>query len=70
MFAHENSGPRSWRQTILKVAIQALGRASVAQGLNVPALLLDDWLEDPRDMPAWKLSMLLDLVEAENVSTT
>ena len=70
MIAHEESRPSGWRHRILRVAIGALGRTTVAQRLNVSLVVLEDWLEDGRAMPAWKLSMLVDLIEAENVSTT
>lgn len=70
MIAHENSRPSGWRQRMLRGAIEMLGRATVAQRLNVPYALLDDWLEDSRTMPAWKLSMLVDLIEAENVGNS
>jgi hypothetical protein len=53
---------------MLRGAIEMLGRSTVAHRLNVPYALLDDWLDDSRTMPAWKLSMLLDLIEAENVA--
>ena len=70
MLAHENSQASGWRQKMLRAAIDMFGRATVARRLNVPVVLLEDWLEDSRAMPAWKLSMLVDLIEAENVSTT
>ena len=69
MLAHENSRPSGWRQRMLRGAIEMLGRSTVAHRLNVPYALLDDWLEDSRTMPAWKLSMLVDLIEAENVGS-
>jgi hypothetical protein len=70
MLAHENSRPSGWRQRMLRGAIEMLGRSTVAHRLNVPYALLDDWLEDSRTMPAWKLSMLVDLIEAEDVGST
>jgi hypothetical protein len=70
MLAHENLPPSGWRQRLLRGAIEMLGRSTVAHRLNVPYALLDDWLEDSRAMPAWKLSMLLDLIEVENVGGT
>jgi hypothetical protein len=70
MLAHEKSRPSAWRQRMLRGAIEMLGRSTVAHRLNVPYALLDDWLEDSRTMPAWKLSMLVDLIEAENVGST
>jgi hypothetical protein len=69
MLAHENSRPSGWRQRMLRGAIEMLGRSTVAHRLNVPYALLDDWLEDSRTMPAWKLSMLVDLIEAEDVGS-
>ena len=69
MLAHEHL-PSAWRQRLLTGAIEMLGRSTIAQRLNVPYALLDDWLEDSRAMPAWKLSMLVDLIEAENVGST
>jgi len=70
MLAHENYPPSGWRQRMLRAAIEMLGRSTVAHRLNVPYALLDDWLEDSRAMPAWKLSLLVDLIEAENVGGT
>ena len=70
MLAHENYPPSGWRQRMLRAAIEMLGRSTVAHRLNVPYGLLDDWLEDSRAMPAWKLSLLVDLIEAENVGGT
>jgi hypothetical protein len=70
MLADENSRSSGWRQKMLRTAIETFGRTTVAQRLNVPSVLLEDWLEDSRAMPAWKLSMLVDLIETENVSTT
>lgn len=70
MLAQENSRPSAWRQRMLRGAIEMLGRSTVAHRLNVPYALLDDWLEDSRAMPAWKLSMLVDLIEAEDVGST
>jgi len=60
----------SWRERILRIAIATFGRTNVAHRLNVSLVILEDWLEDCRAMPAWKLSMLLDLIEAEDVSTS
>ena len=70
MLAHENSRPSGWRQRMLRGAIEMLGATTVAQRLYVPRFLLEEWLEDSRAMPAWKFSMLIDLIEAENVTTT
>ena len=70
MIEHEDFPPSGWRHRILRVAIGALGHTTVAHRLNVSLAVLEDWLEDCRAMPAWKLSMLVDLIEAENVSTT
>ena len=70
MIVHQDSQPSGWRQRILRVAIGAFGRTTVAERLNVSLFVLEDWLEDCRAMPTWKLSMLIDLIEAENVTTT
>jgi hypothetical protein len=38
----------------------------VAQRLNVPYALLDDWIEGNPPIPDWKLTALIDLLDAAN----
>jgi hypothetical protein len=57
---------RAWmetRRTLLKIAVETLGRASVARQLNVPVVLLDDWIEGYPPVPDWKLPALLELID-------
>ena len=57
---------RAWvetRRTLLKIAVETLGRASVARHLNVPLVLLDDWIEGYPPVPDWKLPALLKLID-------
>ena len=58
---------RAWadtRRALLKVAVEMLGRATVAARLNVPAVLLDDWIEGYPPVPEWKLTALVELIDA------
>ena len=58
---------REWantRRILLKAAVQLLGRAQVAQHLNVPLVVLDDWIEGYPPVPDWKLTALVDLIDA------
>jgi hypothetical protein len=58
---------RAWadtRRTLLKVAVEMLGRATVAQRLNVPSVVLDDWIEGYPPVPDWKVTALVELIDA------
>ena len=58
---------RAWvetRRTLLRIAVEACGRASVARQLNVPVVLLDDWIEGYPPVPDWKLPALLKLIDS------
>ena len=58
---------RAWadtRRTLLKVAVELLGRATVAQRLNVPVVVLGDWIDGYPPVPDWKVTALVELVDA------
>lgn len=58
---------RAWadtRRALLKVAVEMLGRAAVAQRLNVPSVVLDDWIDGYPPVPDWKVSALVELIDA------
>ena len=58
---------RGWadtRRRLLKVAVDMLGRATVAARLNVPLVLLDDWIEGYPPLPDWKVTALVELIDA------
>ena len=41
-----------------------LGRATVAQRLNVPVVVLEDWIDGYPPVPDWKVTALVELVDA------
>lgn len=58
---------RAWaetRRTLLKVAVETFGRATVAERLNVPVVVLEDWIEGYPPVPDWKLTALVELIDA------
>jgi hypothetical protein len=52
------------RCTLLKFAVELLGRATVAQRLNVPGVVLDDWIDGYPPVPDWKVTALVELIDA------
>ena len=58
---------RAWadtRRALLKVAVEIFGRVTVATRLNVPVVLLDDWIEGYPPVPDWKVTALVELIDA------
>ena len=58
---------RAWaetRRTLLKVAVQMLGRATVAERLNVPVVVVEDWIDGYPPVPDWKLGALVELIDS------
>jgi hypothetical protein len=58
---------RAWAETrraLLKVAVEMLGRAAVAERLSVPVVVLEDWIDGYPPVPDWKLMALVELIDA------
>jgi hypothetical protein len=51
------------RQALLRKAAALIGREELARGLNIPATLLDAWMNGHANMPDRKLAVLADLLD-------
>lgn len=51
------------RSRLLVQAVSRLGRAAVAQRLDVPVAILEDWLAGKSDIPDPKVLILLVLLD-------
>jgi hypothetical protein len=48
---------------LLRKAAALVGREELARGLNIPATLLDAWMNGHASMPDRKLAVLADLLD-------
>ena len=51
------------RSRLLVQAVSRIGRTAVAERLDVPAVILEDWLAGRTEIPDAKLLSLLDLLD-------
>jgi hypothetical protein len=49
---------------LLSVAVKRLGALEVARRLNVPAVVLQDWIDDKMPIPPAKVLELIDLLDS------
>ena len=49
---------------LLSVAVDRLGRMEVAKRLNVPAIVLQDWIDHQVAIPPAKVLKLIDLLDS------
>jgi hypothetical protein len=49
---------------LLSVAVERLGRLEVAKRLNVPAVVLQDWIDQQVAIPPAKVLELIDLLDS------
>ena len=54
---------QSTRQLLLELAVKGFGRAELAQKLNVPLAVLDDWLSGEAHIPDAKLLVLIEALD-------
>jgi len=54
------------RKRLLELAVARIGRAQAAARLNVPLVVLDDWLHQRGPMPDAKLVALVNLLDETN----
>jgi hypothetical protein len=54
---------RNTRQRLLDLMIARLGRRELAARLDVPLVVLDDWLAGETPIPNGKLVALIDLID-------
>lgn len=54
---------RNSRQRLLDLMVARVGRARVAARLDVPLVLLDDWITGDALLPDGKLVALIDLID-------
>ncbi|HTM61074.1 MAG TPA: hypothetical protein VL199_12000 [Burkholderiales bacterium] len=54
---------QSTRQLLLELAVKGFGRTDLAQRLNVPTAVLDDWLSGQTALPDAKLLALIEVLD-------
>ena len=62
----DDSAMRTARIHLLSVAVERLGRMEVAKRLNVPAVVLQDWIDHQVPVPPPKVLQLIDLLDSIN----
>ena len=55
--------PQTTRQLLLELAVKGLGRAELANKLNVPTGVLDDWLSGETTVPDSKVLALIAVLD-------